>query len=78
MTVKEYIVNKNLNYQSYDEMIDSGNFHIEPTEQEMKEWYIRDMPANRIVTLIDHRDWFDYGDWHFLEDKNIWIYDYNN
>ena len=75
MTTKEWLKEHSY-FKSFEEALEKGDIHVEETERDMKLWFLEDMDTEMILDIIEGNKNINYGNWDYLEDRNIWVFIY--
>ena len=76
MNSVEWLKEKGVKDKSFEDYIETLDCHIEKTEDDMIDWFLENYQPSMIVKIIKGEVNTNYGNWNYIEDKNIWIYEY--
>lgn len=72
----EWLKEKGIKNKSFEEAILELDCHIEKTEDDMIDWFLDNYQPSMIVKIVKGEINTNYGNWQYIEDKDIWIYEY--
>lgn len=61
-------------FSSLEEAKNSGCFHFEDNERDMKVWYLQDLNVEDILDILEEKVRSDYDTWKYIEDIKKWVY----
>lgn len=76
MNSVDWLNERNVKDKTFEEYINELDCHIEKTEDDMIDWFLEDYQPSIIVKIVEGKISTNYGNWEYIEDKDIWIYCY--
>jgi len=61
-------------FSSLEEAKNSGCFHFEDNERDMKVWYLQDLNVEDVLDILEEKVKSDYDTWKYIQDIDKWVY----
>lgn len=73
-TSEEYV--KQHEYNSWEDLQDSGDYHFENSLMDMKKWFFEEIDIYEIIDILEGKVSSSYNNFTYITDKNIWVFMY--
>ena len=63
-------------FENWEQAENERDIHIEPTERDMKLWFLEDMSLGEILDILEGIKSTNYGCWEYIEEVDKWVFVY--